>query len=236
MIMSLLYAIYLKRGYILQKIYCMMKLKDFSLFEEELTREAPPKSHVAEPNRGEPKRVEPEAEPKTKDMKLGELKDGTEVMCKMKVGHTIVLDADEFRKLRNMKVSQYERDMLAHYRGGRDYRISKEKDGTYTIFHYNKTIHELTPVGVFSLPEKREMSLKESSQIIEFGFFKEADKKKDEQLLKKLRVDFPDIDIPSREVTGKSFFVATSTKPMSEIVEILGKAGISKEEVHGLNL
>jgi hypothetical protein len=52
-----------------------------------------------------------------------------------------------------MRVTQYERDMYDHERGGKDYKIKKDAEGKCTIFHYNKTIHELTPVGVFMLPK-----------------------------------------------------------------------------------
>jgi|694.fasta_scaffold51005_7 hypothetical protein len=114
-----------------------MKLKSFQEFLNEEEKAAPEAAETADP--------------KTKDQRLGYKSDGAEVMSKMKVGHTIELTPEDFKKIENMRVTQYERDMYNHERGGKDYKISKDAEGKCTIFHYNKTIHELTPIGVFKI-------------------------------------------------------------------------------------
>jgi hypothetical protein len=101
----------------------------------------------------EPDRPRFKQDPKVKDQRLGYTAAGTEIMAKMKVGHTIELTPNDFSKMMNMRVTQYERDMYPHERGGKDYKIEKDADNKCTIFHYNKTLHELTPVGVFELPK-----------------------------------------------------------------------------------
>lgn len=93
-----------------------------------------------------------QSQPASKTILLGKMGDGTEVHVALKVGHTIKMTAEEFAKLQNMRISQNNKDMLGHRRGGKDYYISKKSDTDYTIFHFNKTVHKLTPVGVFKLP------------------------------------------------------------------------------------
>jgi hypothetical protein len=195
-----------------------MKLKSFPLFEAEVRKNSRPEE-------------KPE-EPKTKDMKLGTTEDGTEVMCKMKVGHTIVLSAEEFSKLQNMRVSRNKEDMLGHYRGGKDYKISKDKDGKFSIFHYNKTIHELTPVGVFTLPEKRDTALEEGEdRAIEFGFFRKASPE-DDKLLQKLRAKFDQAMLGGKEINGNQLFIGVTKKPEDDIFKILSSLGIPKQDVY----
>jgi len=93
--------------------------------------------------------------PKTKHMLLGKMADGKKVMCSMKVGHTIKMSAEEFVRLQNMRVSMNNKKMmLGHKRGGKEYLIAKKAANKFTIFHYNKTLHEFTAVGVFQLPQK----------------------------------------------------------------------------------
>lgn len=135
-----------------------MRVKSFTEFLNEEETAAPETELETKPEtkpESEEKTEEkPEpAEPKTKDQRLGYTADGKEVMSKMKVGHTIELTPDDFTRIGNMRVTQYERDMYDHERGGKDYKIKKDTEGKCTIFHYNKTIHELTPVGVFMLPK-----------------------------------------------------------------------------------
>lgn len=209
-----------------------MKIKDFSVFEAEiLSREPVREKPAAAPAKEEPKSA-PEEEPKTKDMKLGELADGTEVMSKMKVGHTIVLSAEEFSKLQNMRVSSKEEDMLGHYRGGKDYKISKTKEGTFEIFHYNKTLHDLTPVGVFTLPEKRDTGLEEGEdRAIEFGFFRKASPD-DDKLLQKLKAKFDKAMLGGKEINGNQLFIGITKKPADDIYKILSSLGISQNDVY----
>lgn len=202
-----------------------MKLKSFSLFEAEILdkRPLPQDEHAPEKR---------EEEPKTKDMKLGTMSDGTEVMSKMKVGHTIVLSAEEFSKLQNMRVSRNEDDMLGHYRGGKDYKIGKDASGKFSIFHYNKTIHELTPVGVFTLPEKRDIALKEGEEKeIEFGFFRKA-AKDDDKLLMKLKRLFDKAMLGGREINGNQLFVGHTKKSSDDVLTILAKLGIPKKDIY----
>lgn len=138
-----------------------MRVKSFTEFLNE-EEKAAPEAELENTEKTEEKPVvkteekpeeKPEVEPKTKDQRLGYMADGKEIMSKMKVGHTIELTPDDFTRLQNMRVTQYERDMYDHERGGKDYKIKKDAEGKCTIFHYNKTIHELTPVGVFMLPK-----------------------------------------------------------------------------------
>ena len=124
-----------------------MRVKSFYEFLNEEEKPAPDTKNDQEQG-------EESSDPKTKDQRIGYTADGDEVMSKMKVGHTIELSPEDFTKIENMRVTQYERDMYDHERGGKDYKISKDADGKCTIFHYNKTIHELTPVGVFMLESK----------------------------------------------------------------------------------
>jgi hypothetical protein len=94
------------------------------------------------------------AEPETKEITIGETNDGRKVRALLKLGNTLELTGDDFRKLMNMRVSQSERDMLTHMRGAKEYKISKGKDKKYTIFHNNQTLHKLEAVGVFYIHKK----------------------------------------------------------------------------------
>ena len=96
-----------------------------------------------------------EKEPGTKELVLGRTKSGRKITGKFKLGHTIALSPEDFSHLWLMKVTHKEEDMYDFARGGRDYRISKDEDGKCTVFHYNKTLHELLPVGVFKFKKKK---------------------------------------------------------------------------------
>jgi len=94
--------------------------------------------------------------PKTKNIGIGETADGQKVMATMKLENTLKFSPEEFTKISNMRVTQYERDMLTHMRGEKEYKVSKDKDGKCTIWHLNQTLHKLMPVGAFYLPKKAE--------------------------------------------------------------------------------
>ena len=55
--------------------------------------------------------------PRTKDIGIGETADGQKVMATMKLENTLKFSPEEFTKIGNMRVTQYERDMLVHTRG-----------------------------------------------------------------------------------------------------------------------
>jgi len=95
-----------------------------------------------------------EQESETKELTLGQTHAGTKVKATMKLGNTIELESDDFKKLINMRVSHKEEDMFNHIRGAKEYKISKNKHHKYTIFHNNQTLHKLEPVGVFIIPKK----------------------------------------------------------------------------------
>ena len=109
---------------------------------------------ILESEDGEENKPESTPEPETKELVIGKTSDGRRVKAVMKLGNTVELSPEEFGKLMNMKVSQYERDMLTHMRGAKEYKVSKGKDMKYTIFHNNQTTHELEPVGVFYIHKK----------------------------------------------------------------------------------
>jgi ABC-type uncharacterized transport system YnjBCD substrate-binding protein len=97
-----------------------------------------------------------EETPKTKEIGIGKTADGTKVMAQMKLENTLKFSSEEFTKLQNMRVTQYDRDMLTHMRGEKEYKVSKDKHGKCTIWHLNQTLHKLMPVGAFQLPQKIE--------------------------------------------------------------------------------
>ena len=118
----------------------LKSFQEFILEQEEVQKEETPK----------------EESPKTKDIVIGKTPDGQKIRATMKLENTIELSEEEIVKLRNMKVTQYQRDMLTHMRGEKEYKISKGKDGKFTVWHHNQTLHKLLPVGAFVLPEKKE--------------------------------------------------------------------------------
>lgn len=99
-----------------------------------------------------------EEAPRTKEITIGETADGQKIRATMKLENTVELSGEEITKLRNMRVTQYQRDMLTHMRGEKEYKISKDKEGKFTIWHHNQTLHKLMPVGAFKLPEQKESS------------------------------------------------------------------------------
>lgn len=102
---------------------------------------------------------ESQDEPATKEVTIGETSDGQKVKSVLKVGNTLEISPEEFTKLQNMRVTQYERDMLTHERGSKEYKISKDSEGKCTIFHYHKTLHKLMPIGVFMLPKNKDAKI-----------------------------------------------------------------------------
>lgn len=136
-----LFCLYIRDRYIVQEIHYKAMIKDFAQF-------------ILENEDSEENKPESKPEPETKELVLGKTSDGRKVKAVMKLGNTINLSSEEFSKLMNMKTSQYERDMLTHMRGAKEYKISKGKDKKYTIFHNNQTTHELEPVGVFYIHKK----------------------------------------------------------------------------------
>lgn len=88
---------------------------------------------------------------RVKEERIGYTPDSKEVIAKIKLGHTIELTPDDLKTLSNMKVTQYESDMFEHTRGGKEYKIKKDSSGKFTIFHYHKTLHKLTPIGTFRI-------------------------------------------------------------------------------------
>jgi hypothetical protein len=104
-----------------------------------------------------------EQKEETKEISIGETEDGQKVKAVLKLWNTIKLSTEEFSKLQNMRITQYERDMLTHMKGAKEYKISKDDKGKCTIFHYNQTTHRLMPVGVFMLPKKEKEDGKERS-------------------------------------------------------------------------
>ena len=97
---------------------------------------------------------ETEKKEETKEISIGKTANGEKVNAVLKLWNTLKLSPEEFTKLQNMRITQYERDMLTHMKGAKEYKISKDKEGKCTIFHYNQTTHKLMPVGVFMLPSK----------------------------------------------------------------------------------
>jgi len=97
-----------------------------------------------------------EETPETKEIGIGKTADGTKIMAQMKLENTLKFSSEEFTKIQNMRVTQYERDMLTHMRGDKEYKVSKDKSGKCTIWHLNQTLHKLMPVGAFQLPQKVE--------------------------------------------------------------------------------
>jgi len=125
-----------------------MKLKSFSEYiKEDENVDAP----VAAPSSVDDTRDETKKKFRTKKELLGYTSESEPVMAVIKVGHTIELTPDDFKQLKNLKVTQYESDMYEHVRGGKVYKIKKDGKGKYVIFHYHKTLHKLTPVGTFRL-------------------------------------------------------------------------------------
>lgn len=97
-----------------------------------------------------------EEAPRTKEIVIGETSDGQKIRATMKLENTIELTPEEIVKLKNMKVTQYERDMLTHMRGEKEYKISKDAEGKFTVWHHNQTLHKLMPVGAFKLPSQKD--------------------------------------------------------------------------------
>jgi len=102
----------------------------------------------------EEEKQESQSEPETKEVSIGETADGRKVKAVLKLGNTLDLTPEDFTKLINMRVTQYQRDMLTHERGAKIYKISKDKNHKYTIFHLHQTLHKLEPVGVFYIHKR----------------------------------------------------------------------------------